>query len=200
PYQSPVPVSIAGPEGLLRRLPANLDRPGPRWPIGRVAVPPSGNLTLTLRARKSWLTPSSDSARDMNIVATPVGTEREVPLRQACGAYVDWYTNPLPLSGDGVTEISDFPTDLAHPAIQASGIYLDGWVGSDARLVLAGGPATKLSIRGQAISLPGQRQRLQLFVNGKALSTDVISSGGTVDLKVGIPASAGDRDIHLRFD
>ena len=44
PYQSPRPVTVSGPGGvLLRQLPANLDRPGPRWPIGRIVVPSSGS-------------------------------------------------------------------------------------------------------------------------------------------------------------
>jgi hypothetical protein len=82
---------------VLRQLPANLDRPGPRWPIGRVVVPPSGSVTLRIHAANGWftlLTPAEAGAYMTSIIATPVGTERVVPLREACGRYVDWYTTP----------------------------------------------------------------------------------------------------------
>jgi hypothetical protein len=94
PYLSSRPVTVSGQGGVLRRLPANLDRPGPRWPIGRVVVPSSGSVTLTLHANAERLIPARDGANMVAIVATPVGTERVVPLRAACGRYVDWYTTP----------------------------------------------------------------------------------------------------------
>jgi hypothetical protein len=88
---------VSGPGGVLRRLPANLDRPGPRWPIGRVVVPASGSITLTFHATTEWLTPVKEARAlvyPAAIVATPVATERVVPLRAACGHYIDWYTTP----------------------------------------------------------------------------------------------------------
>ncbi|MGD0274114.1 MAG: hypothetical protein ABSB96_10345, partial [Gaiellaceae bacterium] len=96
-YLSPRPMIVSGPGGVLRRMPANLDRPGPRWPIGRVVIPPSGSITLTIHATREWLTPVKEGrvlVYPAAIVATPVGTERVVPLRSACGQYVDWYTTP----------------------------------------------------------------------------------------------------------
>ncbi len=97
PYVSSRPVTVSGPGGVLWRLPANLDRPGPRWPIGRVVVPSSGSVTLTIHTTALWLTrftPERAGATMTAIVATPVGTEHVVPLRAACGQYVDWYTTP----------------------------------------------------------------------------------------------------------
>jgi hypothetical protein len=94
-YVSSRPVTVSGPGGVLRRLPANLDRPGPRWPIARVVVPSSGSLTLKIHAANGWFTrlvPAAYGAFMNTVVATPVGTERVVPLRAACGKYVDWYT------------------------------------------------------------------------------------------------------------
>jgi len=201
PYQSPVPVTVSGPGGVLRRLPADLDRPGPRWPIGRVVVPPSGSVTLTIHASAAWLTPVSDTANMVAIVATPVGTERVVPLRAACGQYVDWYTNPVRIStrGTEVTQVSSFPTDLANPALHSIGIETDGWVKRDAQLVLAGGPATNLTISGQALALPNQAQQLQLSINDKVIATKTVPPGNNLDLQIPIPASAGDRHIHLHF-
>jgi hypothetical protein len=95
PYFSSRPVTISGPDGVLRHMPANLDRPGPRWPIGRIVVPSSGSVTLTVHAAAGWfshLTPAAEGAWMTSIIANPVGTEHLVPLRQACGKYVDWYT------------------------------------------------------------------------------------------------------------
>jgi hypothetical protein len=97
PYYSRLLVIVSGRDGVIRRLPPNLDRPGPRWPIGRVVVPRSGSITLTMHAEKTWLTPFRDAPNMIAVIATPVGTERVVPLSEACGRYVDWYTNPVPL-------------------------------------------------------------------------------------------------------
>ncbi len=82
PYLSPRPVIVSGPAGVLRRLPANLDRPGPRWPIGRITVPRSGSVTLTLHATRTWLTPARAAANIVAIVAIPVGTQHAVPCEQ----------------------------------------------------------------------------------------------------------------------
>jgi hypothetical protein len=200
-YESPVPLTVTGPQGVLRLLPANLDRPGPRWPIGRVVVPSSGSVAVTLHAWDSWLTPSTDLARNLELVATPVGTEHLVPLKAACGAYVDWYRNPLQITAHPgqVTEISDFPNDLLNPGLQATGIYSDGWVARNAGLVLAGGPATDLVLRGRAVYTPGWRTRLFLRVNGRRVAVETLSPGGPVSVKVPIPASRGDRHIQLHF-
>ena len=93
-YVSSRPVTISGPDGVLRRMPANIDRPGPRWPIARIVAPPSGSLKLKIHAAPGWFTrliPAANGAYMNTVVATPVGTEHVVPLREACGRYVDWY-------------------------------------------------------------------------------------------------------------
>jgi hypothetical protein len=94
-YVSFRPITVTGPGGVLRRLPANLDRPGPRWPIGRVVVPPSGSITLALHADAGWLFSVFSGGSITSIVATPVGTEHVIPLHSACGRYVDWYTTSV---------------------------------------------------------------------------------------------------------
>jgi len=91
-YFSPRPVTVSGPGGVLRRLPANLDRPGPRLPISRVLVPASGSLAITFHPDPNRFTPAGNVAWIGPFFATPVGTEHVVPLRAACGKYVDWYT------------------------------------------------------------------------------------------------------------
>ncbi len=98
-YGSSRPLVVSDPGGVIRRLPANLDRPGPRWPIGRVFAPRSGSLTITIHATTEWLTPVKEPRAIVYpnaIIATPVATEHIVPLRAACGRYVDWYTTPAP--------------------------------------------------------------------------------------------------------
>lgn len=76
--------------GRLRTtLPPNLDRPGTRWPIGRVEA--TGPLTVTLRADDGRFTPATQVSTPQSVVAVPVGTERTVPVAEACGRFVDWY-------------------------------------------------------------------------------------------------------------
>jgi hypothetical protein len=90
PYDSPLPVTVTAP-GLLTTLPANLDRPGPRWPIGQISVSHAGPVNVTFHVIRYWLTPESDVAAPVSLIATPLDTERVVPLKDACGRLVDWY-------------------------------------------------------------------------------------------------------------
>ena len=92
PYLSPLPMTITA-AGLKVTLPANLERPGPRWPIGQIALARPGPVVVTFHVKKYWLTPMSDLAAPVALIATPVGGERTVPVRQACGKLVDWYQN-----------------------------------------------------------------------------------------------------------
>ena len=89
-YTSPLPIVVAAP-GLRARLPANLDRPGPRWRIGRVVVHSRRPITVTLHTEGNRLTPATSAATIGNLIATPLLPERIIPLRRACGRYVDWY-------------------------------------------------------------------------------------------------------------
>jgi hypothetical protein len=90
PYTSPHPVDVSAP-GLHVRLPANLDRPGNRWLIGRVVVPANGRLDLVLHVEKPALA-GTDPTELGAVVATPQTPIRTVPLARACGRYVDWYS------------------------------------------------------------------------------------------------------------
>jgi hypothetical protein len=86
-----MPVTVTGP-GLERNLPGNLDRPGPRLPIGQVTVPQRQKVTLTFEVDDNWFVPQSAIALFRYVVATPAGErDRIVPVAQACGEYVDWY-------------------------------------------------------------------------------------------------------------
>jgi hypothetical protein len=90
PYTSPHPIEVNAP-GLSTTLPANLDRPGMRWPVGSISVTGNKPITITFHAQKPLLAPPVASAVNA-LVATPQEPIRVVPLRQACGQYVDWYT------------------------------------------------------------------------------------------------------------
>lgn len=91
-YGGTFPVHVAAP-GLATTLPANLDRPGTRWPIGTVDLARPATLALRFRVDDVWLSlsPPTDVAVLDSVLAARVGDERTVPLRQACGRYVDWY-------------------------------------------------------------------------------------------------------------
>jgi hypothetical protein len=91
PYISPLPLEVTT-SGLHATLPANLERPGPRWPIGRVSLSRAESLKVTFRLDKPWLAPLSDVATPGVLIATPVVSEQTVPMVQACGKPVDWFT------------------------------------------------------------------------------------------------------------
>jgi hypothetical protein len=100
-YHSPVGVELSVP-GLAEELPASLDGmfafapgEGPLWPAGTIDARGRGAVRIEVRQqeqsalqrllgveRTTWLG---------TLVATRPGEPREVPLRDACGRYVDWF-------------------------------------------------------------------------------------------------------------
>lgn len=92
PYVSSQPIDVEVVSRLKTRMPANLDRPGPRWPIGRITVRAGdAPLRIGLYAQKRRLTSPLVVARVPTVFATPVGGTRTVSIRAACGKLVDWY-------------------------------------------------------------------------------------------------------------
>ena len=90
PYTSEFSVSVTG-AGLQTVLPANLDRPGTRWPIGVVSAGPGG-ATVQIHVKGSSLALPEQVTQMYALIATPLApAEVVVPLRRACGRYVDWY-------------------------------------------------------------------------------------------------------------
>jgi hypothetical protein len=91
PYVSLFPVEVEAP-GLKATLPANLERPGPRLPLGRLALSRPGTVTISFHVGGSRLALPTAASSFGYVVATRLG-EREqiVPIPQACGKYVDWY-------------------------------------------------------------------------------------------------------------
>lgn len=90
PYGGAQPVRLTG-AGLDTTLPANLDRPGPRWPLGRIRVHRGRSAVLTFQPTKTWLTSPAHVTSVGSIVAVPARSDAMVPLARACGRYVDWY-------------------------------------------------------------------------------------------------------------
>ena len=93
-YTSSYPVDVTAP-GLRAVLPANLDRPGPRWPIGRIATD-GGDVKLTFRVRDALLSEAPTGASLVSVIATRASPVQVVPIRRACGKYVDWYRGGAP--------------------------------------------------------------------------------------------------------
>ena len=89
-YVSRFPIAVTAP-GLRSTLPASLDRPGPRWPIGQIAVRGQRPTEIGFSLEDPLLAPASATATLTAIVATRRAPERIVPVHRACGRYVDWY-------------------------------------------------------------------------------------------------------------
>jgi hypothetical protein len=90
PYTSPHPIEVTAP-GLHTTLPANLDRPGMRWSVGSITITGNTPITVTFHPQDPLFAPPIASAINA-LIATPDEPIRVVPLRQACGRYVEWYT------------------------------------------------------------------------------------------------------------
>ncbi|HET6509491.1 MAG TPA: hypothetical protein VFG42_22020 [Baekduia sp.] len=77
--------------GLNVTLPATLDRQGQFYPAGEIAVTAAGPTAIRLRPEEPrWNSPTV-VLPGSTLAITPKGTERTVPVRQACGKYLDWY-------------------------------------------------------------------------------------------------------------
>ncbi|HET9678411.1 MAG TPA: hypothetical protein VFP21_13010 [Solirubrobacterales bacterium] len=91
PYVSHLPVEVTAP-GLKTTLPANLDRPGPRLPVGRITVERRQKVTVSFHVEDTLLASATDTATFGYLVATRADAHDEiVPIDRACGRYVDWY-------------------------------------------------------------------------------------------------------------
>jgi hypothetical protein len=93
-YVSGVPIRVTELGGPTWTVPAYLDQIGPFFAFARVRSR-GGEMTFAVHAeRPSFLTPSAMflAAQVEAIVATALPDSRTmVPLRAACGRYVDWY-------------------------------------------------------------------------------------------------------------
>jgi hypothetical protein len=93
PFVSQQAITVRG-AGLDVRLPPNLDRPGSVWPVGRVTstgTPITLTITMDHPALSSSGTPPTQFFAPGQMVAVSTAPPTTIPLRQACGHYVDWY-------------------------------------------------------------------------------------------------------------
>ena len=89
-YNSPVDMTVNA-AGKTFKMPSNLDRPGPHWRVGDVSDRVRG-ITFNPNGRGPFSAPNR-VLELMTMTAVRSDTGRElVPLRRACGRYVDWYT------------------------------------------------------------------------------------------------------------
>ncbi|RKQ92877.1 hypothetical protein C8N24_2733 [Solirubrobacter pauli] len=91
PYISRQPLEVTAP-GSRVVLPPNMDRPGPRYFAGKVAVARAQTVEVKITPQTDWLTPSSQVAFPTTVLAVPDFGEKTVPLSEACGQLVDYYT------------------------------------------------------------------------------------------------------------
>jgi hypothetical protein len=93
PYTSQEAVRVSG-GGMHVTLPANLDRPGIVWPVG-VLTSSGRPITLTFKMTHPGLLNTQDPITQFftpqQLIAVPDRPDTRVPLRDACGRYVDWY-------------------------------------------------------------------------------------------------------------
>jgi hypothetical protein len=91
-YESPVGLTLAA-AGRRWTMPAYTDRPGPEFRVGSVTSDGSSQVVVSVHAaRPSSLTGPDLAALTSALIAvrTP-GVRALIPLRNACGRYVDWY-------------------------------------------------------------------------------------------------------------
>jgi hypothetical protein len=122
-YASPQVLTVSTSTGQGWRLPPNLDRIGPYWRVGVITTrrPSTVRLGLHLeRAAASILTADSQYSPLGAIAA--VRTDRParwVPLRRACGRYVDRYTiqraGPSSRGSAGAADGIDADAVQVHP-------------------------------------------------------------------------------------
>jgi hypothetical protein len=79
--------------GLSSELPAALEHQGPYWPVGDVTSTGSPlSVSVAVHVPPPLATGRSALIGDVAFVRVDV-PPRKVPLRAACGDYVDWYVN-----------------------------------------------------------------------------------------------------------
>jgi CHRD domain len=101
--------------------------------------------------------------------------------------------------GEPPSALRRLPEDLGIPGLEYSGIFADGWLEQNARVVLSGGPASDLTVRAEALPPePGGRQRLRVLVDGRVVASRSVGSG-LVDIRVPVAAAESDRQVELRW-
>jgi hypothetical protein len=94
------------------------------------------------------------------------------------------------------SSLRHFPADLSNPALEYSGLYEDGWIGTAAFARLAGGSAADLVVQGEIPA--GAGGRFQLLLDGHQVAS-FVATPGPLNAAVSVPPSTGSRKVELRF-
>lgn len=90
PFTSNQALTVRG-DGLNVWMPPNLDRPGEIWRVANIHST-GAPVVLTIHVANPGLIPStSHFFAPEQLVAVPPAPDQKIPLRAACGRYVDWY-------------------------------------------------------------------------------------------------------------
>lgn len=89
-YISRLPVTVTGPQ-IDTTMQPNLDRAGPRFPVGELTLHGPKTVELTFQVSDPFFARAMPVTEIAKVTATPEAPERVVPIHQACGQYVDWY-------------------------------------------------------------------------------------------------------------
>ena len=95
--------------------------------------------------------------------------------------------------------ISKFPTDLANPDLEYSGVYEDGWISESAFFVLSQPKKTQmLHVQGLVPQTndPNFRTKIMVKVDGKILKSEILSVGY---FELDVPISDHNRTRHVEF-
>ena len=120
-----------------------------------------------------------------------VGFGRDISLISAAD-----YANLTPPSA-----VKTFPDDLAHPDLEYSGVYEDGWVSEAAFLSLKSSKPAPLRIQGmipRIIKNSNFETELTVLVEGKEISRQSLKRG-EFNLELAVPPSPNRQRIDLRF-
>ncbi|HWX74608.1 MAG TPA: hypothetical protein VNZ05_04830 [Solirubrobacteraceae bacterium] len=93
PYVSPQPLTLSA-LGHSFHLPATLDRldnPGTGWPAGEIVLAKAAPVSFTISVDSAPILGLNQPVYLTELAATRAESDRLIALRQACGAYVDWY-------------------------------------------------------------------------------------------------------------
>ena len=91
-YTSSIPVRIQYGPAKIGKLPANTTRPGPWWRGPAIRSDGHAQKLVLVAERQSRLSATAYPTQVYGAFAVKQGSrDRLVPLRRACGRYVDWY-------------------------------------------------------------------------------------------------------------
>jgi hypothetical protein len=90
-YRSMSPLRIMYGSVRVGGLPPNTDWPGPYWSAGRIVSDGHAQQLVVIAERESRFGGAVVPAEVGALVAVSTEGEKTVPLKQACGKYVDWY-------------------------------------------------------------------------------------------------------------